>query len=47
MVTSNKELFPFFTHADVLSKRRDFLEGWIILITESLMVVIDLANEME
>ena len=39
--------FPFFTHTDILSKRRDFLEWWIILITESLMVVIDLANEME
>ena len=25
-------LFSFFTHADILSKRRDFLELWIILI---------------
>ena len=36
--------FYFFTHPDVLSKMRDFLECLIILTNESLMVVIELAS---
>ena len=32
-----------FTHADVLSKRRDFCESLIILIAKLVMVVIELA----
>ena len=47
LTSSNKELFPFSTHVDVLLKRRNFLELLIVLIVESVTVVTDLANEME
>ena len=37
----------FFTHMDISSKRGDFLECLIMLVTKSLMVATDLANEIE
>ena len=37
----------FFTHMDISSKRGNVLECLIIVITESLMVAIDLANEIQ